>query len=390
MRERTHGEGFATRAIHAGERPDPTTHAHATPIYATATFAFDTAADKEAAVDARARVGSHLVLLLADGQPDEPRARGEDRVARGRGGLRRLGVGDGVRGGDAVRAPRPGRPPRGRATSCSSSPRCCWRRTSRGAGIDVTPVDMTDLGGGRGGDHGPHEDRCSSRRRRTRGCGCRTSPRSPPSATGTGSSSSPTTRSSARPSCGRSSTAPTSSSTPRRSTCPGTATPSRAWSRARRRLLDPIRKQTDTLRPGGQPVLVASSSCAASGRCRCARATASANAARHRRASSRPTSKVEWVRYPGLASHPDHGRRDAPARRRPVGAMVTFKPRGGVEGMAAFTDHLAPVRHRREPGRRVHARLPAPEGRRDRPRVVGCEDVEDLLEDFELGLSFVG
>ena len=45
-------KGFATRAIHAGERPDPTTHAHNTPIYATATFAFDTAAEKEAAVDA--------------------------------------------------------------------------------------------------------------------------------------------------------------------------------------------------------------------------------------------------------------------------------------------------------------------------------------------------
>ncbi len=51
MRERTDGEGFATRAIHAGERPDPTTHAHNTPIYATATFAFDTAAQKEDAVD---------------------------------------------------------------------------------------------------------------------------------------------------------------------------------------------------------------------------------------------------------------------------------------------------------------------------------------------------
>ena len=39
MRERTDGRGFATRAIHAGERPDPTTRAHNTPIYATATFA---------------------------------------------------------------------------------------------------------------------------------------------------------------------------------------------------------------------------------------------------------------------------------------------------------------------------------------------------------------
>ena len=51
-RLRTDGNGFATRAIHAGERPDPVTHAHNTPIYATATFAFDTAAEKEAAVDA--------------------------------------------------------------------------------------------------------------------------------------------------------------------------------------------------------------------------------------------------------------------------------------------------------------------------------------------------
>jgi len=50
-RERTHGRGFATRAIHAGERPDPVTHAHNTPIYATATFAFDSAAEKEDAVD---------------------------------------------------------------------------------------------------------------------------------------------------------------------------------------------------------------------------------------------------------------------------------------------------------------------------------------------------
>ena len=51
MRERTDGQGFATRAIHAGERPDPVTHAHKPPIYATSTFAFDTAAEKEDAVD---------------------------------------------------------------------------------------------------------------------------------------------------------------------------------------------------------------------------------------------------------------------------------------------------------------------------------------------------
>lgn len=45
------GTGFSTRAIHEGEAPDPTTHAHNTPIYATATFTFDTGEEKEAAVD---------------------------------------------------------------------------------------------------------------------------------------------------------------------------------------------------------------------------------------------------------------------------------------------------------------------------------------------------
>jgi cystathionine beta-lyase/cystathionine gamma-synthase len=44
-------EGFATRAIHAGEGSDPTTGAH-TPIHQTATFAFPSAEEKEATVDA--------------------------------------------------------------------------------------------------------------------------------------------------------------------------------------------------------------------------------------------------------------------------------------------------------------------------------------------------
>jgi len=45
-------DGFSTRAIHAGEETDPATRAHATPIYQTATFAFESGAAKEAAVDA--------------------------------------------------------------------------------------------------------------------------------------------------------------------------------------------------------------------------------------------------------------------------------------------------------------------------------------------------
>ena len=42
---------FGTRAIHAGEKDDPATRALNTPIYQTSTFAFETAQEKEAAVD---------------------------------------------------------------------------------------------------------------------------------------------------------------------------------------------------------------------------------------------------------------------------------------------------------------------------------------------------
>ncbi|MFM8998058.1 MAG: PLP-dependent transferase, partial [Candidatus Limnocylindrus sp.] len=40
-----------TIAVHAGEGADPTTRAHNLPIYQTATFTFETADEKEAAVD---------------------------------------------------------------------------------------------------------------------------------------------------------------------------------------------------------------------------------------------------------------------------------------------------------------------------------------------------
>lgn len=43
--------GFATRAIQSGEVVDPTTRALNTPIYQSATFAFESAQEKEAAVD---------------------------------------------------------------------------------------------------------------------------------------------------------------------------------------------------------------------------------------------------------------------------------------------------------------------------------------------------
>ena len=39
MSGKKNNQGFSTRAIHAGQRPDPTTGAVMTPIYATSTYA---------------------------------------------------------------------------------------------------------------------------------------------------------------------------------------------------------------------------------------------------------------------------------------------------------------------------------------------------------------
>jgi cystathionine beta-lyase/cystathionine gamma-synthase len=94
------------------------------------------------------------------------------------------------------------------------------------------------------------------------------------------------------------------------------------------------------------------------------------------------------VRYPGLASHPDH----ATAKRLiegPGGGMLAFQPRGGVEGMAAFTDHLALCDLGVSLGDIFTLVYPQPK-RGGLIRVsVGCEDIDDLIADFELGLSFV-
>lgn len=47
-----HDKRFATRAIRAGEERDPSTNAHNTLIYQTATFSFETAKALTAAIDA--------------------------------------------------------------------------------------------------------------------------------------------------------------------------------------------------------------------------------------------------------------------------------------------------------------------------------------------------
>jgi cystathionine beta-lyase/cystathionine gamma-synthase len=153
-----------------------------------------------------------------------------------------------------------------------------------------------------------------------------------------------------------------------------------------RALLEPIRKQVDTLGQAASPfaswlVLRGVRSLPLRSR------AASANALKLAELLE-GQAKVEWVRYPGLASHPDH----EVARRLidgPGGAMLAFQVRGGVDGMAAFTDHLALCDVGVSLGDVFTLVYPQPK-RGGLIRVsVGCEDIDDLIEDFERGLSFV-
>lgn len=384
MRERTDGEGFATRAIHAGERPDPVTHAHATPIYATATFAFDTAAEKEDAVDRALAWDPTSYFYSRTGNPTNRAL--EEKVAALEGAedavvsssgmaavaatlFAHLGAGDHLvvgeelfvitrvlldedfpRRGIAVTSVDPTDPAAVEAAitpatrvlfvETSSNPRlripdlAALAEIARRHGL-LFVADNTFLGPAilRPIEHGADLVLHAATKYLS----------------GHGDAVS------------------------------GVVS-------GRKALIDPIRMQTDTL---GQAASPFSSFLVLRGvRTLPLRSRAAADNALRIATFLEGHPKVEWVRYPGLASHPDH----AVARRLlgdRFGAMVTFQPRGGVDGMAAFTDHLALCDIGVSLGDIFTLVYPQPKRGGLVRLSIGCEDVGDLLADFELGLSFV-
>jgi len=112
---------------------------------------------------------------------------------------------------------------------------------------------------------------------------------------------------------------------------------------------------------------------------------------------------IEWVRYPGLASHPQHDlahrQMDGP------GALISFEIKGGVEAGPLFLNHLelltlavslggieTLIQH---PSSMTHAAM----SREDRIAAgitdglirvsVGCEDVDDIIGDLNRSLAHV-
>jgi len=114
-------------------------------------------------------------------------------------------------------------------------------------------------------------------------------------------------------------------------------------------------------------------------------------------------SKVEWVRYPGLPSHPQH--KLAQRQMDGPGSLISFEVRGGYEAGVRLLDSLqlmtmavslggveTLVQH---PASMTHAAMARPErleaGISDGlvRLSVGCEDVEDLIADLEKAFEHV-
>ncbi len=383
-RERTDGQGFATRAIHAGERPDPTTHAHNTPIYATATFAFDSAAEKEEAVD-RALAWEPGQYFYSRTSNPTNRAL-EEKIAALEGAedcvvaasgmasvsatlFAHLGAGDHLLIGDEVFA----------------ITKVLWEEDLPRRNIEVTTVDMCDPAAVE-----------AAIRPNTKVLFLETSTnprlRMPDLAViaeiahrhgallvADNTFLGPALLRPLEHGADLVLHAATKYLSGHGDAVSGVVSGPKA-------LIDPIRKQTDTF---GQAASPFNSFLVLRGvrtlPLRSAKGSENALAlARFLEASD----KVEWVRYPGLASHPDHELATGLLGSR-YGAMLTFKPKGGVVGMAAFTDHLRLCDIGVSLGDVFTLVYPRPKDGGIIRVSVGCEDTEDLVEDFALGLAHV-
>lgn len=115
--------------------------------------------------------------------------------------------------------------------------------------------------------------------------------------------------------------------------------------------------------------------------------------------------QVEWVSYPGLASHPSHERAKKYLRPGFFGAMLTFGIKGGVQAGKKFVNNvklaslLANVGDAKtlviHPASTTHEQLSEEEQQHsgvtpDLIRVsVGIEHIEDIIEDFDEALRVV-
>ena len=199
--------GFATLAIHAGAKPDPTTKARITPIYQTTAYVFDDV-DHAASLFGLQAFGNIYTRIMNPTQ-----AVLEERVAALEGGTAALAVASGhaaqmivfhtlCQPGDEIVA----------AKKLYGGSINQLGHSFKSFGWNVVWADTDDPQSFSNGDHADAPRRCSSSRSPIRAASSSTSRRSPISAGAPACRSSSTTRWRRPTSAGRSSTAPTSSS----------------------------------------------------------------------------------------------------------------------------------------------------------------------------------
>ncbi|MEW5991493.1 MAG: PLP-dependent aspartate aminotransferase family protein [Chloroflexota bacterium] len=383
-RERTDGRGFATRAIHAGERPDPVTRAHKPPIFATSTFSFDTAAEKEEAVDRALAWEPGAYFYSRTGNPTNRAL--EEKVAALEGAedsivsssgmaavsstlLTHLEAGDHVVVGDELFVIT-------EVLLGDDFPR---------RGIDVSRVDMTDLAAVEAAITPATKvlffETSTNPRLRVPDIDAlaELGHRHGLIVIADNTFLGPALLRPIEHGADMVVHAATKYLSGHGDAVSGVVSGPKA-------LLDPIRKLTDALGQAASPF--ASFLVMRGIRTLPLRSRAASFNAVQLATWLEAQTAVDWVRYPGLASHPDH---DVAARliEGPGGAMLTFQPRGGITGMAAFTDHLRLCDIGVSLGDICTLVYPRPKQGGMVRISVGCEDVDDLLEDFALGLSHV-
>jgi len=113
--------------------------------------------------------------------------------------------------------------------------------------------------------------------------------------------------------------------------------------------------------------------------------------------------RVEWVLYPGLASHPYHENAKKYLREGQFGSMLCFGIKGGLEAGKAFVNNvklaslLANVGDAKtlviHPSSTTHQQLSIEEQQeagvtQDMIRIsVGLEHIDDIIEDFDIALK---
>lgn len=96
--------------------------------------------------------------------------------------------------------------------------------------------------------------------------------------------------------------------------------------------------------------------------------------------------EVEWIRYPGLPSHPQHDLAEKYLHDG-CGGMVSFRLKGGYDAVLQFADALQMILIATSLGDVVTLLLPVETDPGLIRLSIGCEDVEDLKKDLALGFA---